>query len=106
MRRGVGVKSIKRKEKETEAFTTLGKELQEENIQHVAGLMATFKESLEEFARKHKKDINANPVLRAEVRGSGVCVGGWGGKEGGRRLGRVNVLQHAACCVRLRHSTG
>jgi hypothetical protein len=84
MRRGVGVKHIKRKEKETEAFTTLGKELQEENIQHVAGLMATFKESLEEFARKHKKDINANPVLRAEVRWS-VRVwedrgrGGWGG---------------------------
>lgn len=68
MRRGVGVKSIKKKEAETQAFTTLGKELQEENIAHVSGLMGTFKESLEEFARKHKKDINANPVLRAEVR--------------------------------------
>lgn len=70
MRRGVGVKYIKRKEMVTEAFTTLGKELQEENIQHVASLMATFKDSLEDFARKYKKDINANPVLRAEVRGS------------------------------------
>ena len=94
MRRGVGVKHIKRKEKETEAFTTLGKELQEENIQHVAGLMTTFKESLEEFARKHKKDINANPVLRAEVRWS-VRVWedrGRGGEAGVGRRASFSVL--------------
>jgi len=84
MRRGVGVKSIKRKEKETKEFTTLGNQLQEENIQHVAGLMATFKESLEEFARKHKKDINANPVLRAEV-SVRVCEGRGGEAGAGTR---------------------
>ncbi|GAB5034637.1 eap30 family protein [Nannochloropsis oceanica] len=75
MRRGVGVKYIKRKEIVTEAFTTLGKELQEENIQHVASLMATFKDSLEDFARKYKKDINANPVLRAEFHKMCTSIG-------------------------------
>ena len=96
MRRGVGVKSIKRKEKETEAFTTLGNQLQEENIQHVAGLMATFKESLEEFSRKHKKDINANPVLRAEV---SVCV--WVGRGGEAGAGK----RASACCASARQHT-
>lgn len=44
----------------------MGKEMQAENIQHVTALMSTFKDSLEDFARKYKRDINANPVFRNE----------------------------------------
>lgn len=38
----------------------------EENLAHISEMMDTFKRSLEDFARKHKKDINQDPAFRQQ----------------------------------------
>ncbi|CAM9446310.1 unnamed protein product [Ectocarpus sp. 8 AP-2014] len=74
-RRGVGVGAVKRKEKNKEAFEAVGKRVAEENLSHISGMMATFKGSLEEFARKYKKDINQDPAFRQQFQVMCASIG-------------------------------
>ncbi|CAM9648577.1 unnamed protein product [Ascophyllum nodosum] len=74
-RRGVGVGAVKRKEKNKEAYEAVGKRAAEENLSHISGMMETFKVSLEEFARKHKKDINQDPAFRQQFQVMCTSIG-------------------------------
>ena len=65
-RRGVGVSRVRRKAKAREAFADKGEELTAAQTQHVSAQLATFKKHLEDFARKHKKDINRDPEFRRQ----------------------------------------
>lgn len=65
-RRGVGVGAVKRKVKDKEAFEAVGKKVADENLSHISEMMGSFKGSLEEFARKYKKDIKQDPAFRQQ----------------------------------------
>lgn len=45
-------------------------------------MMATFKGSLEEFARKYKKDINQDPAFRQQFQVMCASIGYERGREG------------------------
>jgi ESCRT-II complex subunit VPS22 len=66
MRRGVGVSAVKQRAKANKAYEAVGQAAAAENLAHVEALMTTFKASLEDFARKHKKDINQDPAFRQQ----------------------------------------
>lgn len=42
----------------------VGSEMEKQHLLELTGQLAEFKSSLEEFAVKHKKEINSNPVFR------------------------------------------
>ncbi|CAM9296297.1 unnamed protein product [Chrysoparadoxa australica] len=64
-RRGVGVGAVKRREKQNHAFDNLGQQVSQDNLQHVqARPSRSFKDSLEVFARKYRKDIKQDPAFR------------------------------------------
>jgi len=60
-RRGVGVGAIKKRTENAKSFASAGKKMEENQLQHVQEQLETFKVSLQEFAAKHKKQINADP---------------------------------------------
>ncbi|CAM9246285.1 unnamed protein product, partial [Choristocarpus tenellus] len=74
-RRGVGVGAVKRKEKDTQAFEAVGKKAAEENLAHISDMMDTFKGSLEDFARKYKKNINQDPAFRQQFQVMCTSIG-------------------------------
>lgn len=50
----------------SQAYEAVGKKVAEENLSHISEMMTSFKGSLEEFARKYKKDINQDPAFRQQ----------------------------------------
>lgn len=58
-----------------QAFEAVGKKVAEENVSHISDMMATFKGSLEEFARKYKKDINQDPAFRQQFQVMCASIG-------------------------------
>lgn len=60
----MGVGAIKKRAENAKSFANTGKKMEENQIQHVQKQLETFKVSLEEFASKHKKKINADPEFR------------------------------------------
>lgn len=44
----------------------MGKKVADENLSHISEMMGSFKGSLEEFARKYKKDIKQDPAFRQQ----------------------------------------
>lgn len=50
----------------SQAYEAVGKKVAEENLAHISSMMATFKGSLQEFARKYKKNINQDPAFRQQ----------------------------------------
>lgn len=65
-RRGVGVKAVKARKKESEQFANVASQMEATESTHVAEFLASFKTSLEEFARKHKRKIREDPVFRQQ----------------------------------------
>lgn len=65
MRRGVGVSAVRKKRETKERYANLADQLEATQEQHVAQVLASFRSSLEEFARKHKKKIRSDPVFRS-----------------------------------------
>ena len=66
MRRGVGVKGLKAAQAKQAKAEAMGQQMQENNLIQMKAQLEEFKQNLEEFALKHKKEINNNPVFRKE----------------------------------------
>lgn len=66
MRRGPGVKGLKKQKEEKVAIKQKGEELEDQKIEHVKQQLDFFRSELEVFAQKHKKEINKNPVFRGQ----------------------------------------
>jgi ESCRT-II complex subunit VPS22 len=64
MRRGVGVGAIHQRLKEKAAAEVKGTELTAERIKHVEEQLSSFRLHLEEFASKHRAEINKDPEFR------------------------------------------
>lgn len=64
MRRGVGVGAIQQRLKEKAAAEVKGTELTAERIKHVEEQLSSFRVHLEEFASKHRAEINKDPEFR------------------------------------------
>lgn len=65
MRRGVGVSAVKKKRATASRYADAASKLEATQEAHVTEILSTFRSSLEEFARKHKKKIKKDPVFRA-----------------------------------------
>ena len=64
-RRGrAGVAAVLKRQEEKSAFRAAGQKLDENNIEHVEGLLRSFKETLRSFAEAHRSDINDDPQFR------------------------------------------
>lgn len=66
MRRGVGIKGVKQRQAQAAKASEMGQKLQAQNLEQMKGQLDEFRTNLEEFAVKHKKEINDNPVFRKE----------------------------------------
>ena len=64
--RGVGVRGLKNKQKLQERSQQKGQEIQNAKISEMKSQLKDFRSHLEEFARKHKKEINKDPAFRAQ----------------------------------------
>jgi ESCRT-II complex subunit VPS22 len=64
MRRGVGVGALKQAEDRNSKMAGQGAKLDEEHVKKMTENVGVFRQQLEAFALKHKKDINKDPVLR------------------------------------------
>jgi hypothetical protein len=67
MRRGVGVGAVRRADDGKQGFEQLARELAEMKMAHVQTQLEVFKKRLEEFATRHKREINEDPAFRREV---------------------------------------
>eukprot|EP01094_Clydonella_sp_ATCC50884_P022148 TRINITY_DN5044_c0_g1_i1.p1 TRINITY_DN5044_c0_g1~~TRINITY_DN5044_c0_g1_i1.p1 ORF type:complete len:247 (+),score=99.39 TRINITY_DN5044_c0_g1_i1:151-891(+) len=72
-RRKVGVAALKKTTKEE--YKRKGEEISELEVGKLEEQLLTFKEKLESFAQKHKKDINRDPVLRAHFQSMCTSIG-------------------------------
>eukprot|EP01027_Heterolobosea_sp_BB2_P015482 GEZU01022139.1.p1 GENE.GEZU01022139.1~~GEZU01022139.1.p1 ORF type:complete len:190 (-),score=45.75 GEZU01022139.1:181-750(-) len=64
MRRGVGIQGIQKQKIALEQYKEKGGDIQNLQIAQLNERLQFFKENLEEFARKHKKEINKDPEFR------------------------------------------
>lgn len=64
VRRGMGRRGLKKMKEKAERAQQIGDKLEGERVEYLATQMTTFKEKLEEFAKKHKKEINSDPQFR------------------------------------------
>ena len=65
MPRGIGIAGLQRSSQTKARFQEKGAELAADELQHMVKQMNIFKQNLEEFAVKHKKDLKKNPEFRA-----------------------------------------
>ena len=65
MRKG-GLQALKQRQAMQAKANEVGQKLQEDNLQEMKVQLEEFRHNLEEFAFKHKKEINDNPVFRKE----------------------------------------
>ena len=64
LRRGVGIQGLQRQRAAEKKFSDKGEELAETQLAQMKEMFATFQDSLEDFAKKHKKQISKNPEFR------------------------------------------
>eukprot|EP01132_Coremiostelium_polycephalum_P005652 gene5652-7037_t len=64
MRRGVGIQAIQKQNQQQKQLQNISEQITTENVKKIKEQLQTFKENLEEFAIKHKKDITKNPEFR------------------------------------------
>ncbi|KYQ89046.1 EAP30 family protein [Tieghemostelium lacteum] len=64
MRRGVGLASIQKNQLQQKQLQSVGEQITAENVNKIKEQLIIFKENLEQFAIKHKKDIIKNPEFR------------------------------------------
>ena len=55
LRRGVGIQGLQRQRAAEKKFSDKGEELAETQLAQMKEMFATFQDSLEDFAKKHKK---------------------------------------------------
>ena len=64
--RRAGLAGLKKRQQQKQNFAKRGEELGEAKMEHVEGQLTMFKSSLEDFAKKYKKDIKKDPKFRRE----------------------------------------
>lgn len=65
-RRGMGVAAAKKKEALAQKAQEVGQQQQANSLNEMKGQLLDFKNHLEGFAVKHKKEINENPLFRRQ----------------------------------------
>jgi len=75
LRTGVGVRGFKRQQKLNASAKETGAQIQEAKLAEMKQSLTTFKEKLEEFAHKHKKEINKDPAFRAQFNDMCLKIG-------------------------------
>lgn len=76
MRRGrAGIGAHQQKQRREEKLKNLGKQIEEAQLEHVKGNLATFQTKLEDFATKYKKKINDNPLFRTQFQEMCQAIG-------------------------------
>ncbi|EKF33524.1 hypothetical protein MOQ_002608 [Trypanosoma cruzi marinkellei] len=68
MRRGIGVAHVQKKNETQRQMTDLGAQITAERVGQIADQLEGFEETLRSLARKHKEEINADPIVRARFR--------------------------------------
>ena len=66
MRRRPGIAGIHQRRDTSAAIRTVGEEASERSLETMRRQLATFRQSLEEFALRHKADIRRDPAFRAQ----------------------------------------
>eukprot|EP01083_Nonionella_stella_P156769 508034_1 len=66
MKRGYGVGAIKKRQARKEKYKSIGQKIEESQLGMSRKVWTFFKENLEKFAIKHKKEINSNPLFRTQ----------------------------------------
>ena len=64
MRRRPGLAGLQRKKKADTLFQQRATDLQNQQLEHIKEQLETFRSALASFARKHKKQINDDPIFR------------------------------------------
>jgi len=65
MKRGpIGVAGLQKKNQSQQSYRDKGSEIQSASLEQLKEVLPRFKANLEEFAKKYKKEINANPEFR------------------------------------------
>mmetsp|Transcript_234 Transcript_234/g.456 ORF Transcript_234/g.456 Transcript_234/m.456 type:complete len:246 (-) Transcript_234:2249-2986(-) len=75
MRRRVGVGGALKAKRERQAFQDKGAQLTESNLDYMQEQMKQFKKGLEDFAVKHKKQINKDPEFRSKFQAMCTKIG-------------------------------
>ena len=63
MRRRAGVGKLLQKKREREKAAAKGQEIEEQHLEHVEKVLGEFKEHLEQFASRHRDDINKVTIV-------------------------------------------
>src|SRR4051794_22519733 len=66
MRRGVGVSAVKRRDEEKASYNVIGKEIADVELQHIQQSILLFQQRLNDFAMKHRHQINKNSTFRQQ----------------------------------------
>ena len=66
---------VKKRSSETQAFKSVGKQMEADKMGTVTDTLERFKESLSEFAMKHKDRINSDPEFRMQFHAMCLAVG-------------------------------
>uniref|UniRef100_A0A7R9SVP1 GAR domain-containing protein n=1 Tax=Polyblepharides amylifera TaxID=1486889 RepID=A0A7R9SVP1_9CHLO len=66
MRRRPGIQGLQKREAEKSKLALLGETVAQRDLEHMRAQLATFKQSLEEFALKHRSAIRQDPAFRAQ----------------------------------------
>ncbi|KAJ4446712.1 vacuolar-sorting protein SNF8 [Periplaneta americana] len=75
MRRRAGVGAIQKQKLEQEKYRDKGTELQESQLEQMSKQLEVFRENLEEFASKHKKEIRKNAQFRRQFQEMCAAIG-------------------------------
>ncbi|RHZ77615.1 hypothetical protein Glove_174g114 [Diversispora epigaea] len=70
--RRVGITGLRRKQAANDHFSKVGSNYEKKQIEQLKVKLETLKSNLEEFARKHRKDIEKEPKLRTHF--SKICA--------------------------------
>ncbi|TGZ84293.1 ESCRT-2 complex [Ascodesmis nigricans] len=66
MQKGVGLGALTRNTKASQIYASHGERIQKAHLEELATQLNVFQAVLQEFARRHAKDIRSNPTFRAE----------------------------------------
>lgn len=66
MRRRAGVGKLLQKKREREKAAAKGQQIEDQRLEHVEKVLGEFKEHLEQFASRHRDDINKDPEFRRQ----------------------------------------
>mmetsp|Transcript_29308 Transcript_29308/g.49293 ORF Transcript_29308/g.49293 Transcript_29308/m.49293 type:complete len:245 (-) Transcript_29308:144-878(-) len=75
MRRPAGIAGLQQQNQQRAQFKAVGDVIASDQLKNMQGQLAQFRQSLEEFASKHKSQINKNPEFRLQFHKMCAAVG-------------------------------